>query len=204
VATAPAPITNGQRQASPTMATAAVEITMISIVAQPRFWAMFNTVGMTDPRRPTRPRSETMAGAPVLTPNRAEAPSSTEPRAQPTTMARIDSPTEPTVVAINAPVRGPNSEMPRLAHKANWSVNRSGRGGSVVRVSGASRFDRAGARGESSGSGGAEESAAAERLEVTDTTDSLRRHYPVRFGRSADPPGLEGPVHSALSAHHLV
>ena len=41
------------------------------------------------------------------------------------------------------------------------------------------------------GSGGASGS------EVTDMTRSLRRHYPVRFGRSADP----RLTHSALSAH---
>ena len=35
--------------------------------------------------------------------------------------------------------------------------------------------------------------------EEMDMTDSLRRHYPVRFSRSADPL-----THSALSAHHVV
>jgi hypothetical protein len=37
VAAAPARRTNGQRQASPRIADAAVEMTMISIVAQPMF-----------------------------------------------------------------------------------------------------------------------------------------------------------------------
>jgi hypothetical protein len=37
-------------------------------------------------------------------------------------------------------------------------------------------------------------------VEVTDIAGSLRRHYPVRFGRSADPRC----THSALSAHHVV
>jgi hypothetical protein len=37
--------------------------------------------------------------------------------------------------------------------------------------------------------------------EVTDMAGSLRRHYPVRFGRSADP---RCRTHSALSAHHVV
>jgi hypothetical protein len=36
---------------------------------------------------------------------------------------------------------------------------------------------------------------------VTDIAGSLRRHYPVRFGRSADP---RCKTHSALSAHHVV
>jgi hypothetical protein len=78
--------------------------------------------------------------------------------------------------------------MPRLAHIASWSVNRSGRGGSVVRVSGASRVDCSEALGVVVG------------VDVTDTAGSLRRHYPVRFGRSADPRCM----HSALSAHHVV
>ena len=119
VAAAPATITNGQRQASPSTATAAVEMTMISMVAQPMFCAMLSRVGTTDPRRPTRPRSATMAGAPVVAPNTADAPSRTAPRVQPTTMAAMARPTEPTVVATRAPVSGPNRLMPRLPHMAS-------------------------------------------------------------------------------------
>jgi hypothetical protein len=187
VAAAPAKITKGQRQDWPSTATAAVEMTMISMVAQPTFCAMFSRVGTTDPRRPTRPRSETIAGAPVLAPMTAEAPSKIAPSPQPMTIAAMASPTDPAVVAISAPVSGPKRLMPRLPHIASWSVNRSGRGGSVVRVSGASRVGCAETSGEVVG------------VEVTDIADSLRRHYPVRFGRSADPR-----THSALSAHHLV
>ena len=82
-----------------------------------------------------------MAGAPVVAPITAEAPSRIAPIPQPTTIAACASPTEPAVVAISAPVSGPNRLMPRLPHRANWSVNPSGRGGSVVRVSGASVRD---------------------------------------------------------------
>ena len=120
------------------MATAAVEMTMISMVAQPMFWPMFSTVGAIEPRRPSSPRRETMAGAPVVAPKSAEVPSRPAPRVQPTTMAPMASQTEPVVAAIRAPVSGPNRLMPRFAHMANWSKNRSGRGGSVVRTMGAS------------------------------------------------------------------
>src|SRR5215207_6540306 len=145
VAPAPAKITKGHRQDWPNTATAAVEITMISMVAQPMFCAMLSTVGTTEPRRPTRPRSVTMAGAPVVAPMIAEAPSRIAPSPQPTTIAAIASPIDPAVVAISAPVSGPNRLMPRFAHIASWSLNRSGLGGSVVRVSGASVAGRSGA-----------------------------------------------------------
>ena len=79
-----------------------------------------------------------MAGAPVVAPTIAEAPSSSAPRAQPTTMAAMARPTEPVVVATRAPVSGPNRLIPRLPHMASWSTKPSGRGGSVVSVSGAS------------------------------------------------------------------
>ena len=147
VAPAPASSTNGQRQAAPSTATAAVEMTMISIVAQPMFWAMFRIVGTTEPRRPSSPRRATMAGAPVVAPIIAEAPSSSAPRAQPTTMAAMARPTEPVVVATSAPVSGPNRLIPRLPHMASWSTKPSGRGGSVVSVSGASTARPAAASG---------------------------------------------------------
>ncbi len=120
-------------------------MTMISIVAQPTFCAMLSTVGTTEPRRPNRPRNETMAGAPVVAPNIAEAPSSNAPMAQPTTTATIASPTDPVVKTTRAPVIGPNKLIPRFAHIASWSRNPSGRGGSVVSCSGAS--SRGGADG---------------------------------------------------------
>ena len=143
VAAAPAKITNGQRQAGPRIATAAVAITMISIVAQPMFWAMLSTVGRTEPRRPSMPRIETMAGAPVVAPKTAEAPSSVAPSAQPTMIARMASGTEPVVVATSAPVSGPKRLIPRLPHIASWSMKaeRPGRfGGEDQR-----RFGAAGA-----------------------------------------------------------
>ena len=146
VAAAPAISTNGQRHASPTTATAAVAITMISMVAQPMFCPMLRIVGTTDPRRPSNPRSDTIAGAPVVAPKTADAPSSSAPRQQPTTMAAIARTTEPAVVAISAPVSGPKRLMPRFPHIANWSENRSGLGGSVLRVSGASTEDASAAR----------------------------------------------------------
>ena len=112
---------------------------MISIVAQPMFWAMLSTVGTTEPRRPTRPRSETMAGAPVVAPKTAEAPSSDGAQsAADDDGQRWPGRTEPVVVATSAPVSGPNRLIPRLPHMASWSMKPSGRGGSVVRVSGAS------------------------------------------------------------------
>ena len=177
VAPAPAMSTNGQRQASPRIAVAAVAMTMISMVAQPTFWAMFSSVGTTEPRRPTSPRSDTMAGAPVVAPNMAEAPSSSAPSPQPTTMASTARPTEPVVVATRAPVSGPNRLIPRLPHMASWSTKPSGRGGSVVRTSGASvaAVREAGVRRTQVGGGGRHRCS------------SLRRHYPVRFGRSAGP-----------------
>ena len=119
VATAPATMTNGQRHSAPTTATAAEEMTMISIVAQPMFWAMFKMVGATDPRRPSSPRSATIAGAPVVTPNMADAPSSSAPSPQPTTIAVIARPTEPVVATTRAPVSGPNRLIPRLPHIAS-------------------------------------------------------------------------------------
>ena len=138
MAAAPARITKGQRQAGPRIATAAVAMTMISIVAQPMFWAMLSRVGTIEPRRPSMPRIETMAGAPVVAPKTAEAPSSVAPRAQPTTIAAMASGTEPVVVATRAPVSGPKRLIPRLPHMASWSRKPSGRGGSVVSTSGAS------------------------------------------------------------------
>jgi hypothetical protein len=161
---------------------------MISIVAQPTFCAIFSRVGTIEPRRPTRPRSETIAGAPVFAPMTAEAPSKIAPSPQPMRIAASASPIDPAVVAISAPVSGPKRLMPRLAHIASWSVNRRGRGGSVVRVRGAS------------GLGCPEASGVVAGVDVTDIAGSLRRHYPVRFGRSADP---RCRTHSALSAHHV-
>jgi hypothetical protein len=92
---------------------------MISMVAQPMFCAMLRIVGSTEPRRPTRPLRVTMAGAPVLVPITAEAPRRIAPMPQPTTIAHSASPTDPAVVAISAPVSGPNKLMPRLPHRAN-------------------------------------------------------------------------------------
>ena len=97
---------------------------MISIVAQPMFCAMLSSVGSTEPRRPTRPRSVTMAGAPVAAPNRGEAPSSDRPerrsrRRSPLAPAR---PIQPSSRSAR-PVSGPNRLMPRLPHRASWSMN---------------------------------------------------------------------------------
>ena len=153
-------------------------MTMISMVAQPMFWPMLSTVGATEPRRPSSPRSDTMAGAPVVAPNRADVPSSPAPMVQPTTMAPIASQTDPVVAAIRAPVSGPNRLMPRFAHMANWSKNRSGRGGSVVRTIGASGLPW---------TDGLPCVPIGAEVDVAIGEASLRRHYPVRFGRSADP-----------------
>ena len=76
---------------------------MISMVAQPMFWAMLSNVGSTEPRRPNMPRRETMAGAPVVAPNIADPPSSRAPIAQPTTTAAMASPTEPVVSGDQRP-----------------------------------------------------------------------------------------------------
>ena len=92
------------------------------------------------------------------------------------------------VATTRAPVSGPKRLMPRLPHMASWSTKRNGLGGSVVRTRGASV--RAGAEVRFATAGEEEEETDIER-------HSLRRHYPVRFGRSADPR-----THSALSAHH--
>ncbi len=58
-----------------------------------------------------------MAGAPVAAPMTAEDPSRIAPSPQPMTIAAIARPTDPAVVAISAPVSGPNRLMPRLAHR---------------------------------------------------------------------------------------
>ena len=167
---------------------------MISMVAQPMFWAMLSSVGATEPRRPNSPRSDTMAGAPVVAPKIAEPPSSSAPIMQPTTTAAMASATEPVVRAITAPVSGPNRLMPRLAHIASWSTKRSGRGGSVVSWSGASAAGSRLRRGL----------AVRMDFDVMDMAiDSLRRHYPVRFGRSVDQPA-SADQHPTLSAHHVV
>ena len=80
MATAPARITNGQRQASPTTATAAVEMTMISMVAQPMFCAMLSTVGSDRAAAAEQPaQRRPWPARRWLTPNMAEAPSRTAP-----------------------------------------------------------------------------------------------------------------------------
>ena len=205
VAPAPARSTNGQRQASPSTAVAAVAMTMISIVAQPTFWAMLSRVGTTEPRRPTSPRSDTMAGAPVVAPNIAEAPSSSAPRPQPTTMARMARPTEPVVVATRAPVSGPNRLIPRLPHIASWSTKPSGRGGSVVRVSGASA---APVRGVVSGGRRSERRADIDAAPYAGITrsGSVGRRARVRTPPSQPTTGCELPMrlsrHGSTGATH--
>ena len=138
VAISPASSTNSQRQRSLVTATAAWEMTMISIVAQPMFCAMFSTVGATEPRRPNRPRRLAIAGAPVCEPNTAAPPRTRAPIPQPTTTASSPFSSDPVYAATRAPVTGPNSEIPRLPQRVNWSRKPSVRGASVVRTSGAS------------------------------------------------------------------
>jgi hypothetical protein len=60
-----------------------------------------------------------MAGAPVAVPMTAENPRRIAPSTQPMTIAAIASATDPAVVAISAPVSGPNRLIPRLAHSAS-------------------------------------------------------------------------------------
>ena len=63
------------------------EMTTSSNTAQPRHCAMFSTVGRNDAFAPSRPRINTMAGAPVFAPSTRVAPRIRPPSTDPTTIA---------------------------------------------------------------------------------------------------------------------
>ena len=88
VVTPPASSTHAHRgRCPPVSACSPAEMTSSSNTAQPRHCAMFSTVGTNDAFAPSRPRSSTMAGAPVFAPSTSEAPRISPPSAEPTTIA---------------------------------------------------------------------------------------------------------------------
>ena len=138
VASAPAIRTYAQRGSPDHTACAANEMIHTSYVAHPMHWSRLSTVGAYEPVRPSRPRSSTMVGAPVIAPARATAASSRQPSTVPatiaTTVARNDCPG----ATRNVAVTGMRRLIPRLAQSPNWSAKPSERGWSSVRVAGAS------------------------------------------------------------------
>jgi len=173
----------------PTTRAAAMEITISSVVAQPMFCARFSTVGTVEPRRPSRPRSAIMAGAPVVAPNAADEASSADPISTPSTIATKARVNDPVASATVTPVSGPNRLIPRFAHNRTWSSRSNGRGGSALRVSGASAAAGELRRPPSPGTGG---------RRSRDSMRSRLRHghlptpAPGQFGRSADPDAHTG------------
>ena len=88
VVTAPAASTHTQRGSRPPVsASRPAAITSSSNTAQPRHCAMFSTVGTNEALAPSRPRSSTMAGAPVFAPSTSDAPRISPPSTEPTTIA---------------------------------------------------------------------------------------------------------------------
>src|SRR4051812_39314535 len=102
-------------------------MTTSSNVPQPTSCTTLSTDGIHDRTPPNRPRSSTMAGAPVAAPGIAESPTIALPITVPTTVASTAAPT----VSGGAPAgrrtastpAKPRRLTPRLAQNAPWSRN---------------------------------------------------------------------------------
>ena len=179
VASTPAATTNGARGRS-SAREAASAMTTISKVAQPTHCTRLTTVGSAEARRPSRPRSSTIAGTRSRADGAAVSPSSAPPRTAPTTTAA-------TVTASGRPGRttkaaatGSSRLMPRLPNRPAVSRSPSAASGGSARVSGASPAGRA---------DGTTVLIAAPYAGITRSGSDGRRHVqpPSQPGRSRAP-----------------
>src|SRR5579862_6549537 len=100
-------------------------MTTTSNTDQPTSCTMLTRVGRYDRRPPNRPRSNTIAGAPVCAPGTAAAASISAPSTVPTTTAAPAATNDNRGTPFgartyNAPT-GPSNETPRLAQRPTWS-----------------------------------------------------------------------------------
>src|SRR6478609_5049565 len=203
VVTVPAASTHAHRgRCPPVRASSPAEITSSSNTAQPRHCAMFNTAGTNDAFAPSRPRSNTMAGAPVFAPSTSEAPRISPPSIEPTTIAvtaagRLSGPAPNGVRIDRAPAK-PSRLTPRFPQKPSWSSRPRVRGAGWVSVIGASDADG----GELPGSSGSAVVLLDDDVDMARYL-SLRRYEPdqvqavggplrQRFRLPAKPPSQPG------------
>src|SRR5580693_6540390 len=184
---------------------AAVAIVTSSNTPQPRHCTMFATVGRYDSLAPNRPRSSTIAGAPVSAPGSPASARATVPSKVPATIAVSAAASESSGVPAPpgcrtkiAPVK-PSRLTPRLPHSPNWSSRLSACGTGSARL-------RATSERRSPGTVTKVSFVVFAVLDVVaDTAASLRRHYPDRFRRSAAPRAAlsarfaRAPVHIQLA-----
>ena len=124
VVTTPAPSTHAH-VGPPSASVPAWAMTTSSNVPQPMSWTTLSTDGIQDSTPPNRPRSSTIAGAPVAAPGIAESPIIALPIAVPTTVATIAAVTvsggAPAGARTASTPAKPSRLTPRLAQKAPWS-----------------------------------------------------------------------------------
>ncbi len=120
-------------------------MTTTSKVAHPRHCTRLSPVGSQDARRPSRPRSSTIAGTRSRAPGAAVSPSSAPPSSDPTATASRVTPSGRPASTTNDAATGSSRLTPRFAHSPNvsrspWSATGSSAsttgasGGGLVRV----------------------------------------------------------------------
>ena len=145
VVTTPAPSTHAQ-VGPPTASVPACAITTSSNVPQPMSCTTLSTEGIHESTPPNRPRSTTIAGAPVRAPGIADSPTMALPIRVPTTVATSAA----EMVSGGAPAgcrtartpAKPSRLTPRFAQKAPWSSSPSDRGTGPSRVGATSSAPR--------------------------------------------------------------
>ena len=137
VASTPAPRTNGHRGASSARDAASAMMT-ISKVAQPRHCRTLSPVGRALARRPSSPRSSTIAGTRSRAAGAAVRPSSTAPITAPTAMASRLTPSGRPASTTKDAATGSSRLTPRLAHRPRVSRRPSSCEAGSARVRGAS------------------------------------------------------------------